>query len=133
MGLPISRPQTCVLRLRKRAEFLRAARGRKFAVPGLVLQQIAQEHRTDPETIRVGFTTTKKLGNAVVRNRIRRRLREASRALMAEKGQPGFDYVLIGRKATLTRSYCDLLDDLEKALQMISNPGSQNHNRKRPS
>ena len=113
MGLPMSTPETRVLRLRKRAEFLRAARGRKYAVPGLVLQEIAQERPTDPGTIRVGFTTTKKLGNAVVRNRIRRRLREVARTLIAGKGRPGFDYVLIGRKATLTRSYADLLDDLE--------------------
>jgi ribonuclease P protein component len=84
-----SQPQ----RLKRRAEFLHvAAKGRKAPMPGLVLQALA---RNDAAPVRLGFTVTKKVGNAVVRNRTRRRLREAARLLMARQpvagGGPGDD------------------------------------------
>ncbi len=101
-------------RLRKRAEFLRvAARGRKAPVHGLVLQAL---RRQDDGPVRVGFTVTKKVGNAVVRNRTRRRLREAARRVLAEHRADGIDLVLIGRDATRGRDFTLLLDDLRRAL-----------------
>lgn len=101
-------------RLKVRAEFLRAAaRGRKAAVHGLVLQALA---RDDTAPLRVGYTVTKKVGNAVIRNRTRRRLREAARLLLAGQSLPGLDLVLIGRDATRGRPFAQLVDDLGRAL-----------------
>ena len=101
-------------RLKVRAEFLRAAaRGRKAAVHGLVLQAFTRE---DSDPLRVGYTVTKKVGNAVVRNRTRRRLREAARLLLAGQALPGLDLVLIGRDATRGRPFAQLVDDLGRAL-----------------
>ncbi len=101
-------------RLKRRAEFLRvAARGRKVAVAGLVLQALA---RPDDGPVRLGFTVTKKVGNAVVRNRTRRRLKEAARLLLRAAPVQGADLVLIGREATRKRPFTALLDDLRRAL-----------------
>lgn len=75
--------------------------------------------------IRVGFTATKKIGNAVVRNRAKRRLREVARAVLPRYGQPGFDYVFIARGSTALRPFEKLLQDAEKAvLSLSSNPDS---------
>jgi ribonuclease P protein component len=102
-------------RLKRRAEFLRAAgRGRKAALPGLVLQAFM---RDDAGPGRVGFTVTKKVGNAVVRNRTRRRLREAARLVFGEAPVAGADVVLIGRDATRARPFRALMDDLRQALK----------------
>jgi ribonuclease P protein component len=102
------------LRLKRRAEFLRvAAKGRKVAVHGLVLQALARE---DKAPARLGFTVTRKVGNAVVRNRTRRRLKEAARLLLAERPVTGVDLVLIGRDATRSRVFADLQADLRRAL-----------------
>jgi ribonuclease P protein component len=104
-------------RLRRRAEFLRvAAGGRRAAVHGLVLQALA---RDDDAPARLGFTVTKKIGNAVERNRIRRRLKEASRLLLREHPLTGFDLVLIGREATRERDFADLIGDLRRALDKV--------------
>jgi len=101
-------------RLKRRAEFLRvAAKGRKVAVHGLVLQALT---RDDQGPARLGFTVTKKVGNAVVRNRTRRRLKEAARLLLAEQPVTGVDLVLIGRDATRSRPFAMLQDDLRRAL-----------------
>ncbi len=101
-------------RLKRRAEFLRAAqKGRKAAMPGLVLQVLP---RGDEAPLRVGFTVTKKVGNAVVRNRVRRRLREVARLLLPAMGLRGADLVLIGRDATRSRDFARLGDDLRRAL-----------------
>jgi ribonuclease P protein component len=70
------------------------------------------------EDIRLGFTVTRKVGNAVQRNRARRRLRAAS-ALMADHAAPGYDYVLIGRAGTLTRPFAELGEDLTTALKKL--------------
>ena len=84
-------------RLKRRAEFLRvAAKGRKAAMPGLVLQAL---QRDDDAPARLGFTVTKKVGNAVIRNRTRRRLKEAARLVLREQPVAGADLVLIGRDA----------------------------------
>jgi ribonuclease P protein component len=105
-------------RLTRRAEFLLvAARGRKAATPGLVLQALA---RGDDAPARIGFTVTKKVGNAVVRNRISRRLRARARLVLAEAPCPGQDLVLIGRDATRGRTFPALLEDLRAALVRAS-------------
>ena len=101
-------------RLKRRAEFLRVAgSGRKAAVPGLVLQALS---RDDTAPARLGFTVTKKVGNAVIRNRTRRRLREAARLLLRDEPVSGVDLVLIGRDATRGRRFAALMDDLRRAL-----------------
>ncbi len=101
-------------RLQRRAEFLRVAgRGRKLATPGLVLQVL---RRDDAEPARLGFTVTKKVGNAVVRNRTRRRLKEAARLVLTEQPVRGADLVLIGRDRTRARPFAALQDDLRQAL-----------------
>lgn len=106
-------------RLTRRAEFLRAAaRGRKAARPGLVLQALPQPGGA----LRLGFTATKKIGGAVVRNRAKRRLREAARLTLAAAPPPvldgnGWDLVLIARDATATRPFLQLLGDLRGALR----------------
>ena len=102
------------MRLKRRAEFLRvASRGRKAAVHGLVLQALA---RGDDGPARIGFTVTKKVGNAVIRNRTRRRLKEAARLLLRESPVSGVDLVVIGRDTTRARPFLDLIDDLRRAL-----------------
>jgi ribonuclease P protein component len=109
-------------RLKRRAQFLRAAAGgRKAALPGLVLQRL---ERGDEAPVRVGFTTTRKLGGAVLRNRARRRLREAARLVLAEQGLPGTDLVLIGREGTRARRFVDLLEDLRRALRKTAPSGT---------
>lgn len=73
-----------------------------------------------PDAIRVGFTCSKKVGNAVARNRAKRRLREVARKLLPKIGQPGWDYVLIGRAtATAQRPFEDLQGDLIYALKKL--------------
>jgi ribonuclease P protein component len=80
----------------------------------LVLQALA---RPDDGPARIGFTVTKKVGNAVVRNRTRRRLKEAARLVLAETPVAGADLVLIGRDGTRARKFTDLLEDLKRALR----------------
>jgi len=128
--------------LKKRADFLRARNGRYFAAKGLVLQVMrkqdaerrgggdessppAGEPDSQKDTPRFGFTATKKLGNAVVRSRVKRRLREAVRRIAPQKARNGFDYVLIGRQDTRTRAFEDLLGDLSTAFDKV-------HERRRP-
>ena len=113
-------------RLRRRSDFLRVAAGRrKWVAPGLILQTLASIPETEgtpvpaPEAIRVGFTATRKIGNAVIRNRARRRLKAAAAAVMPLHARPGFDYVLIARAETPKRIYGALLADLETALRRL--------------
>lgn len=109
--------------LKKRAEFLRVARGRrKTAMPGLVLQAAKWRGGTSEDTngaaIRVGYTASRKVGNAVARNRARRRLRAAVAQVMP--GAVGrTDYVVIARQGTLKRPFTALTTDLEKALKRL--------------
>ena len=103
------------VRLKRRAEFLRlAAKGRKAPMPGLVLQALA---RDDDAPARLGFTVTKKVGNAVIRNRTRRRLREAARIVIREHAPCGVDLVLIGREGTRRRNFRALIDDVARAMR----------------
>lgn len=103
-----------MIRLVRREDFLAARQAFSVAVPGLVLQA---RLRPDEGPARIGFTVTKKLGNAVVRNRIKRRLRESARLTLPALARPGFDYVLIGRHQTAARDFLALNHDLSEALR----------------
>ncbi len=106
-----------VERLKKRREFLAvAASGQKAVARGLVLQYM-RNPSLDAETLRVGFTVTKKVGNAVVRNRVRRRLREAFRLHGLASARAGHDYVVIGRAAALDCPFERLVEDVKYALR----------------
>ena len=110
-----------LITLAKRADFLRASRAKRQAVKGLILQARKRaDDEADPDLIRVGYTCSKKVGNAVKRNRAKRRLRAIVREVICAKGLPGWDYVLIGRAgATVDRPYIDLVGDLAYALKVI--------------
>lgn len=106
--------------IQKRRDFLACARARKWVAPGMIVQGRA---RGDDAPPRVGFTCSKKVGNAVARNRAKRRLREAARALISANALPGWDYVLIGRAGvTATREFAALVGDLETALSRLHQP-----------
>jgi ribonuclease P protein component len=112
-GIPTAMPPPPA-RLKRRADFLRvAAKGRKAPMRGVVLQALK---RDDTAPARLGFTVTKKVGNAVVRNRTRRRLKEAARLLLRQQPVCGVDLVLIGRDATRARPFAALQDDIRRAL-----------------
>ena len=105
-------------RLTRRPEFLHVAgRGSRVAVPGLVLQ--ACRRTGEAPDIRLGLTASRKVGGAVVRNRARRRLREAARRILPAHGAPGHDYVLVARRDTATRPWSRLIGDLETALRRL--------------
>jgi ribonuclease P protein component len=105
-------------RLKIRPDFLRAARGIRRPTTGLTLELCqTPENAAKPDRIRVGFTASRKVGNAVARNRAKRRLRAAAAALLPLHGRGGHDYVLVARTATLTRVFDDLLGDLAGALR----------------
>jgi ribonuclease P protein component len=103
-------------RLKRRQDFVAAAKALYAAMPGMVVQARDRKDQSPP---RVGFTCTKKLGNAVVRNRIKRRLREVARLKLADLAHPGHDYVLIGRGPSLARPFADLEKDLNSALKRL--------------
>lgn len=106
----------------RRADFLRAAQGRRQGAAGFLLQ--ARDRGDGLPGTRVGYTCSKKIGNAVMRNRAKRRLREVARAVLAAGAQPGWDYVLVGRPgATVTREFALLLTDLEAALRAVHRAG----------
>ena len=111
--LPSASP-LAIERMRKRPQFLACAKAPACAKGAVVVQARAREDGS--AVVRTGFTATRKVGNAVVRNRARRRLREAVRLLLPQLGRPGFDYVFIARGGTAERPWARLLDDVKSAL-----------------
>ena len=104
--------------LKNRPDFLRAAQARRQATGGFLLQGRLRDDGA--ALVRVGFTASKKIGNAVARNRAKRRLRAVVRAVLAAAARPGWDYVLVARpQATIARDYSDLLADLHSALRSV--------------
>jgi ribonuclease P protein component len=103
-------------RLRQRADFLAAASGIKVSATAFVLQA---RKRMDDGPARFGFTVSKKVGNAVERNRVRRRLREIVRLSQAKRMRSGHDYVLIGRRAALKAPFDRMTQDFEGALRRV--------------
>jgi ribonuclease P protein component len=107
-------------RLRQRADFLAAAQGAKAPASGFVLQA---HKRPEDGPVRVGFTVSRKVGNAVERNRVRRRLREVVRLSRTAPLRPGHDYVLIGRRPALDLPFQRLVDDFVQALGRVHGKG----------
>ncbi|MEX0969933.1 MAG: ribonuclease P protein component [Paracoccaceae bacterium] len=115
--------------LKKRADFLAAARARRQASRAFVLQarkRRANEASTPHDALRIGYTCSKKVGNAVARNRAKRRLRAAAHEVLAKHAKPGWDYVLIGRRdETAAIDFARLCDDLRITLAKIHAPRPQ--------
>ncbi|MFN4155076.1 MAG: ribonuclease P protein component [Paracoccaceae bacterium] len=117
---PIAPPAAsfCVTTMRHRPEFLRTASARRQGAGGFLVQ--ARCRNDGKPGVQVGFTASKKIGNAVFRNRAKRRLREVARAVLPQLAQPGWDYVLVARPGvTVDRPFAQLLVDLETALRAI--------------
>ena len=117
MGKDERRKGSSIGRLKRRADFLRvAAARRKWAAPGLILQAAPQPDSTDESPVRVGFTASRKVGNAVKRNRARRRLKALVAEMLDGSVNPGLDLVLIARPATVDRPFDELRRDLQQSL-----------------
>jgi ribonuclease P protein component len=117
-------------RLRQRTDFVAAAKGTRATATAFVLQT---RKRRDDGTVRVGFTVSKKVGNAVERNRVRRRLREIVRHAPRAGLRPGYDYVLIGRRAALSTPFALMIKDFNHALRRVHNASAANGRGKPPS
>jgi ribonuclease P protein component len=102
----------------KRSDFLAANRGKRFATPGFVL--LVFDRRDDDPAKRLGITITKKVGNAVIRNRMRRRFRELAREMLPELGKSGADHILIGRDGGIERDFGQLRAEMLKALGKLA-------------
>lgn len=104
-------------RITQRKDFLRLAKAQRVHSTSFVLQS---RNRKDDAPMRVGFTCSKKVGNAVARNRAKRRLREIARLILPISGQPGHDYVLIGRaNVTATTDFAAMQTELAQSLQKL--------------
>ena len=109
--------------IQKRPDFLRAARGQRHHSKTIIVQKF---DRRDGVGIRVGFTCSKKVGNAVIRNRAKRRLRAAAQMMLAQHGQMGCDYILIGKNDTTANFPFDRLQsDLKYCLTQLGNKGAK--------
>ena len=106
--------------LKSRRDFLRVRGGARWVSDSFVLEAKRRpDDETEPRGPRFGFTVTKKLGNAVVRNRIRRRLREAVRDIATAKALPTFDYIIVARGPALVAVFRTLVNDLSYALDKV--------------
>ena len=106
--------------LKSRRDFLACARARRWTAPGFVLQARA---RDDAGGLRVGYTCSKKVGNAVARNRAKRRLRALAAEVLPRAGRDGWDYVLIGRAgATASRPFARMAAEMDEALARVHAP-----------
>jgi ribonuclease P protein component len=112
----------------KRSDFLAANRGKRYATPGFVL--LVRDRQDDDPAKRLGITITKKVGNAVVRNRMRRRFRELAREMLGNNGKAGADHVLIGRDGGIEKDFGELRADMVKALEKLckSSPSAEDRN-----
>jgi ribonuclease P protein component len=108
--------------LKTRADFLRvAATNRRAATEGLILQAALRPHEPGCDApVRVGFTASRKVGNAVTRNRAKRRLRGLAALVLLREGEPGTDYVLIARAGTAGRPHATMVADLQAALRRLN-------------
>jgi ribonuclease P protein component len=104
--------------IKKRSDFLAANRGKRQATPGFVL--LVFDRRDDDPAKRLGITITKKVGNAVVRNRMRRRFRELARELLDVHGKAGADHILIGRDGGIERDFATMRAEMVKALTKLA-------------
>jgi ribonuclease P protein component len=109
-------------RLKRRPEFLAvAASRRRWVAPGLILQAARRPEDSELSLApRIGFTASRKVGIAVVRNRARRRLKAAAEQVLPHHGAPGFDYVAIARTETTTRRFADLVADMTTAMERLN-------------
>src|SRR5689334_19562945 len=116
---PRTRPQEAqrLTTLRKRADFLAANGGKRVPMPGFVL--LVRDRKDSDSSMRVGFTVTKKIGGAVIRNRMKRRFRALAREIMSVKGLAGSDHVMIGRSKGIERDYDLLRSELSQALDRV--------------
>lgn len=113
--------------LRVRRLFLAAAKGDKEVRRGLIVQARARDIDEPSKTpVRYGLTASKKIGNAVARNRARRRLRAVAQEILPLEGQAGFDYVMIGRVHTALRPWSRLKSDLRSALRALHKNAPEN-------
>ena len=105
--------------LTKRSDFVAASRAQRAATPAFILQA----RKSGLDGVRVGFTCSKKVGNAVARNKAKRRLREIARLTLPDSGRPGWDYVLVGRRSeTAKRAFPEMLNDMARALAKVHTP-----------
>ena len=123
-----------MVRLKQRREFLATAAGRRWVTPAFVLQAAPRPEPAggDAREVGLGFTASRRVGKAVARNRARRRLREAARAVLPGPAEPGYNYVIVARPAALTCPFSRLVEDLSTALARITRPGSAETHRGRP-
>ena len=109
---------SCPQVLTQRRDFVAASHGRRQGTPGIHLQ--GRRRDDDSDLMRVGYTCSKKVGNAVARNRAKRRLREIARLVLPVHGRAGWDYVLVGRpQTTATLPFTQLQTDLIRALERV--------------